>query len=449
MDINEFITKTDQIVKFKNKHFTNEYLDYVSKHFSMLSKNDIGLNNKFKDNLLSLLSNKNALKYACKQDISSIVKYFITNGHSTEGLMELCVKYNSLDTIRVLKTYKQNNFMKINQDNMYNIQSFLGDNIPHVDKHIKTETDQIKFLHVNDTYKFLVNEEYREQVMKSVNYNKNRLIFNLSFNSTQTNGMFMHKIYKHEVMKYLDSDKIVYDLVLDHLNTDRYLNDEEYRDEIYEFLNGNKRQLSLYIDDYDTDMDLNLIDGVKSLTIYDAGQLHDEDASALGDIYELKLLGCHHVSDASEFSEVHTLSLTGSSVTDVSMLGNVTNLDISNCQITDVSALGDVHTLNLSECFRYEDLGNFPKTSTGITDVSMLGNVHTLNLSECSGITDVSALGHVHTLNLSGCTGITDVSMLCGVTNLYISRCTGLTDISMLNNIKNLIMYNYQYHRYN
>ena len=127
------------------------------------------------------------------------------------------------------------------------------------------------------------------------------------------------------------------------------------------------------------------------------------------------------IKNVSGLGNVHTLTLSDTSVTDVSGLGNVHKLDLCPSEVTNVSDLGKVHTLYL-------------RFSFNVTDVSMLGKVHTLSLRDLD-ITDVSNLGNVHTLDL-GDTKVKDVSMLKNVHILELSR--NMRNIKGVNELKNI-----------
>ena len=357
-DLNEFILETNRIVKYNNKNFRSEYLDYVSKNFKLLEETTLNSNDSFKKNLLSLLSNKNAIEYACKHDISSIVKYFIKHGYSTEGLLEICIENGSNDTIRVLKTYKNNHFNKneINENIISEISYFANKNLGVLNKTFYNETISYKHLHLNKEYslKFYLSEEFRNKVLNSVNNNRKKISLNLS---------------------YCDQ-----------------INDVSMLYDIYELNLLNCKNIT----------DVSTLGNVHTLILISC--LKITDVSALGKVHTLDISNCP-ITDVSALGNVHKLSISNCSITDVSTLGKVHKLTINNCSITDVSALGKVYDLGISNC--------------PITDVSALGNVHSLYISNCP-ITDVSALGNVHSLSLFQCKLITDVSMLNNVHKLNI-----------------------------
>ena len=86
---------------------------------------------------------------------------------------------------------------------------------------------------------------------------------------------------------------------------------------------------------------------VHNLTLAGCTNVRSETFAALGGNHRLNLAECD-ITNVSNLASVHTLILANTHVSDVSMLGNVFDLNLRNCHhVTDISALANVHKLVL------------------------------------------------------------------------------------------------------
>ena len=189
-----------------------------------------------------------------------------------------------------------------------------------------------------------------------------------------------------------------------------------FKSQIFRFYNANETTTMMNTDQKRFIKKIKRLENVRYLNLTSTAI---EDASMLGNVYELDLSWCIGINDASMLKNVNCLDLSHTNVKDVSMLGGVYYLDLSGTPVKDVSMLGGVQILNLSH--------------TKVEDVSMLGNVYDLNLEGCGKVKNMSMLGKVRILDLSG-TNVEDVSMLGGVHSLNISH-TLVSDVSNLGEV--------------
>jgi len=154
------------------------------------------------------------------------------------------------------------------QDILYNVNSFLGYEgriLNKVSKSIRSENSQYKLLNLNRKYSklFYYDEEFREEVLKSVNYDRSKISLNLS------------GIQKYNIETVFKMGTIIR----------REINNDE----------NNIKDLSILKDIHTLDLSYN-----DDIT----------DVSMLSGVYDLDLTNCPNITNVHMLNNVHNLKMS-------------------------------------------------------------------------------------------------------------------------------------------